>query len=65
MKLADHVDHEWREVGRCVYCVPCGLRLFQGKIAKDRQAQAMRIDSVFEKIMQDCKDGKFDEGVYE
>jgi hypothetical protein len=22
--------HPWRQVGRCVYCVPCGVRLYQG-----------------------------------
>jgi hypothetical protein len=27
-----HEDHPWEQVGRCVVCVPCGTRLYQGTI---------------------------------
>jgi hypothetical protein len=33
--IAEHEDHPWRQVGRCVYCGPCGVRLYQGTIPKD------------------------------
>lgn len=59
-KVGDHVDHEWRKEGRCVYCVPCGLRLYQGGIPKDKRAHAKAMDSVFASIMKRWKDGEFD-----
>lgn len=30
--FAAHDEHPWEQVGRCVYCVPCGERLYQGTI---------------------------------
>lgn len=30
-----HEDHLWEQVGRCVYCVDCELRLYQGRIPLD------------------------------
>ena len=31
-RLADHADHPWEQVGRCVFCVTCGDRLYSGTI---------------------------------
>lgn len=31
-RFAPHMDHPWEKVGRCVFCVPCGERLYQGTI---------------------------------
>lgn len=31
-----HADHEWREVPPCVYCVPCGERLYQGSLPAEK-----------------------------
>lgn len=28
----EHAGHVWEQVGRCVYCHDCGLRLYQGRI---------------------------------
>jgi hypothetical protein len=33
--IAKHDDHCWEQVGRCVYCVDCGQRLYQGRIPSD------------------------------
>lgn len=30
--LKVHEEHPWEQVGRCVFCVPCGDRLYQGTI---------------------------------
>ncbi len=30
--LGDCIDHEHEQVGRCVYCRPCGRRLYQGTV---------------------------------
>jgi len=27
----------WRQVGRCVYCGSCDVRLYQGRVAKDER----------------------------
>ena len=27
-----HNEHTWEQVGRCVACVDCGQRLYQGRI---------------------------------
>jgi hypothetical protein len=42
--LAPHLEHEWREVPPCVYCVPCDVRLYQGSIpaSKDPELAAKR-----------------------
>lgn len=33
--LARHSEHPWYQIGRCVYCGPCGERLYQGTLPKD------------------------------
>jgi len=35
--LAEHEEHEWRQIGRCVYCQPCNVRLYQGTLPKSRK----------------------------
>jgi len=35
-QLAEHAPHPWRQVGGCVYCVPCGLRLYQGDLPEHK-----------------------------
>ena len=30
--LGDCIDHEHEQAGRCVYCKPCGRRLYQGTV---------------------------------
>lgn len=32
MDLADHAEHKWSQVGRCVWCDDCGVRLYQGEL---------------------------------
>jgi hypothetical protein len=31
-EIARHEDHAWQQIGRCVYCMDCGERLYQGRI---------------------------------
>jgi hypothetical protein len=31
-ELVRHEEHTWEQVGRCVYCVDCDQRLYQGSI---------------------------------
>lgn len=33
--FVDHEDHTWKQIGRCVYCHDCDMRLYQGRIPKD------------------------------
>jgi len=35
--LAEHQEHEWRQIGRCVYCQPCNVRLYQGTLPPNRK----------------------------
>jgi hypothetical protein len=35
--LAKHDEHTWAKVGRCVYCVDCNTRLFNGDIPREHQ----------------------------
>jgi hypothetical protein len=35
--LDKHLDHKWKQVGRCVYCHDCGERLYQGQLPADRR----------------------------
>ncbi len=49
MKFTDHIDHEWVEVRPCVYCKPCGVRLYQGRLPKDKAATARAMDEIVEK----------------
>jgi len=36
-EIAEHDDHAWQQVGRCVYCHDCGLRLYQGTMPKSHE----------------------------
>ena len=40
--LAAHAEHEWVQVGPCVYCDDCNTRLFQGRLAGDRKDRDSR-----------------------
>lgn len=40
--LDAHADHEWVQVGPCVYCDDCNTRLFQGRLAGERKDRASR-----------------------
>jgi hypothetical protein len=31
----EHGEHPWHQVSRCVYCGPCGVRLYQGTMPTD------------------------------
>lgn len=33
--IQPHEDHTWEQVGRCVYCVDCDARLYQGTVPSD------------------------------
>jgi len=33
----EHGDHPWHQIGRCVYCGPCGVRLYQGTMPPDHE----------------------------
>jgi hypothetical protein len=35
--IEPHYPHTWRQVGRCVYCDDCGVRLYQGRLPADRK----------------------------
>jgi hypothetical protein len=35
--FAFHMPHRWKQVGRCVYCDDCGVRLYQGTLPADRR----------------------------
>jgi len=37
--LAEHAAHEWRQIGRCVYCQPCNIRLYQGTLPPERKGR--------------------------
>lgn len=30
--MSAHGEHPWTQIGRCVFCVPCGERMYQGTI---------------------------------
>lgn len=32
--LASHEGHQWKQIGRCVYCHDCDVRLYQGTIPR-------------------------------
>lgn len=42
-KIAKHDDHCWEQVGRCVYCVDCQQRLYQGTIPADHTNVKRRV----------------------
>ena len=33
----EHDEHPWHQVGRYVYCGPCGARLYQGTMPVDHE----------------------------
>jgi hypothetical protein len=46
-EIAKHEDHTWEQVGRCVFCMDCHQRLYQGtippshiKVRRRRQGQS-------------------------
>ena len=45
-----HVDHVWSQVGPCVYCEPCNVRLYQGQVAlfEEKEAMAVIFDGIHE-----------------
>lgn len=45
-KLSDHAKHPWQQRGACVYCVPCELRLYQGKLPKRVDKFAAAFDDI-------------------
>jgi hypothetical protein len=34
--LTAHEAHTWEQVGRCVYCADCAVRLYQGRLPKNK-----------------------------
>lgn len=39
-EIARHEDHTWEQVGRCVYCVDCNQRLYQGRVPPEMKVQS-------------------------
>lgn len=39
--IAEHTDHEWEQVGRCVWCKPCSVRLYQGEVCTGPEKEAL------------------------
>ena len=37
LSIQPHEQHSWKQVGRCVWCEPCGVRLYQGTIPKEKK----------------------------
>lgn len=35
----EHADHKWVEHAPCVYCDPCGVRLYQGRLPIERDPE--------------------------
>lgn len=33
-QIGVHQEHFWKQVGRCVYCSDCNVKLYQGSIPK-------------------------------
>lgn len=55
MRFTDQVEHEWTQVGACVYC-SCGVRLYQGKVVKDKLAAAQAMDGIMEKAEREAEE---------
>lgn len=45
-EVANHIKHPWRQVGRCVYCGPCGVRLYSGIIPDKHPKEPKPIKAV-------------------
>ena len=41
MDLGSHKDHKWKQVGRCVYCEVCNMRLYQGRLPAPGKQEEM------------------------
>jgi hypothetical protein len=41
-ELASHADHQMKQIGRCVYCVPCNARLYQGRAPNAKEREDLR-----------------------
>ena len=51
--ISDHVDHDWEQIDKCVYCIPCKIRLYQGRLGLginpvDKVRQAQFLDDIIE-----------------
>ena len=46
--IIDPIDHEWKQDGKCVICVPCNTRLYQGKLSPNvtKEKTATLIDDI-------------------
>ena len=40
--LAKHAEHPWKQVGACVYCDTCGVRLYQGEALTEQEKAELR-----------------------
>jgi hypothetical protein len=40
--LNKHACHPWKQVGPCVYCDTCNVRLYQGEPFTDEEKQELR-----------------------
>ena len=40
--LGECLNHQHKQVGRCVYCADCNWRLYQGTVMSEREIQAVR-----------------------
>jgi hypothetical protein len=41
-RLAEHAEHPWQQVGPCVYCDACNVRLYQGEVMTDIEKAELR-----------------------
>ena len=48
--IADHVDHEWVQMGGCVWCDNCQLRLYKGRLGnpENKVRQAQMLDDIIQ-----------------
>lgn len=37
MSLAEHEAHTWEQVGLCVWCTDCDVRLYEGELPAERR----------------------------
>ncbi len=51
-EIGRHVEHEWKQVDRCVYCTCSPVRLYQGTVITDpeeRRALGAYFDAIYTK----------------
>lgn len=41
IQLRDHADHAWEQRRRCVYCIPCNVRLYAGGVPREGKKAEM------------------------